>query len=173
MVQTFLSKMARKKSNAICNCIVQKAMASNTIVHFRFIWRTLPIHTQWNSAYQTPMQENSCLKLPQISNQLWSLKNEPRQDQNLGHQMSLSKSKCWYSNNCLHFLKCTVPLSLSSLKKIHDIGTPNLSTPWMANERASSSNAKMRDTHSKTACSRKGLILTLMINQPILRRKFS
>ncbi len=24
--------------------------------------------------------------------------------------MSLSKSKCWYSNNCLHFLKCAVPL---------------------------------------------------------------
>jgi len=26
--------------------------------------------------------------------------------------MSLSKSKCWYSNNCLHFLKCAAPLSL-------------------------------------------------------------
>ncbi len=24
--------------------------------------------------------------------------------------MSLSKSKCWYTNNCLHFLKCAVPL---------------------------------------------------------------
>ncbi len=24
--------------------------------------------------------------------------------------MSLSKSKCWHSNNCLHFLKCAVPL---------------------------------------------------------------
>ncbi len=24
---------------------------------------------------------------------------------NLFHQMSLSKSKCWYSNNCLHFFK--------------------------------------------------------------------
>jgi hypothetical protein len=23
--------------------------------------------------------------------------------------MSLSKSKCLYSNNCLHFLKCAVP----------------------------------------------------------------
>ncbi len=23
--------------------------------------------------------------------------------------MSLSKSKCWYTNNCLHFLKCVVP----------------------------------------------------------------
>ena len=30
-------------------------------------------------------------------------------DQNFDHQMSLSKSKCWYSNNCLHFLKCAVP----------------------------------------------------------------
>jgi len=25
--------------------------------------------------------------------------------------MSLSKGKCWYSNNCLHFLKCIVPLT--------------------------------------------------------------
>ncbi len=25
--------------------------------------------------------------------------------------MSLSMSKCWYSNNCLHFLKCAVPFS--------------------------------------------------------------
>ncbi len=25
--------------------------------------------------------------------------------------MSLSKSKCWYSNNCLHFLKCAIPFS--------------------------------------------------------------
>ncbi len=24
--------------------------------------------------------------------------------------MSLSKSKCWYSNNCKHISKCTVPL---------------------------------------------------------------
>ncbi len=23
--------------------------------------------------------------------------------------MSLSRSKCWYSNNCLDFLKCDVP----------------------------------------------------------------
>ncbi len=27
--------------------------------------------------------------------------------------MSLSKSKCWYSNNRLHFLKCALPISLS------------------------------------------------------------
>ncbi len=25
--------------------------------------------------------------------------------------MSLSKSKCLYSNNCLHFQKCAVPLN--------------------------------------------------------------
>ncbi len=36
-----------------------------------------------------------------------ALKNELHLniDQNFGHQMSLSKSKCWYSNNCSHFLK--------------------------------------------------------------------
>ncbi len=29
--------------------------------------------------------------------------------------MSLSKSKCWYSNNCLHFVKCAVPLTVTLL----------------------------------------------------------
>ncbi len=28
--------------------------------------------------------------------------------------MSLSKSKCWYSNNCLHFLKCAVPIIIGT-----------------------------------------------------------
>jgi hypothetical protein len=32
-------------------------------------------------------------------------------DLNFDNQISLSKSKCWYSNNCLHFLKRAVPLS--------------------------------------------------------------
>ncbi len=72
------------------------------------------------------------------------------------------------------FLGRTLPihtqLKLSSLKKIHEIGTLNLSSPWMAKQWASSSNAKMRYTPSKTVCSRKDLILTLMINQPILWR---
>jgi hypothetical protein len=35
----------------------------------------------------------------------------------LDHQMSLNKSKCWYSNNCLHFLKRTVPLQEVGLAK--------------------------------------------------------
>ncbi len=57
------------------------------------------------------MQEKSCLKLPQISNQLWCLKNEQHlnMDSNFDPQMSLSKSKCLYSNNCLCFLKHVVP----------------------------------------------------------------
>jgi hypothetical protein len=33
-------------------------------------------------------------------------------DLNFDHQMSLSKSKCWCSNNCLHFLKRAVPLNI-------------------------------------------------------------
>jgi hypothetical protein len=32
--------------------------------------------------------------------------------------MSLSKGKCWYSNNCLHFLKCAVPLSMARDRNI-------------------------------------------------------
>jgi hypothetical protein len=35
-------------------------------------------------------------------------------DSNFDHQMSLSKSKCWYSNNYLHFLECAVPLLIKS-----------------------------------------------------------
>ncbi len=64
-------------------------------------------YSQWNSMYQTPMQENSSLQVPQISNQLWCLKNEHNlnMDQNFNHQMSLSKSKCLYLNNCLHFFQ--------------------------------------------------------------------
>jgi hypothetical protein len=31
--------------------------------------------------------------------------------------MSLSKSKYWYSNDCLHFLKCTVPFEDVFAKK--------------------------------------------------------
>jgi hypothetical protein len=48
-------------------------------------------------------------------------------DWNFDHQMSLNKSKCWYSNNCLCFLKRSAPFnkwtqpqgssSLSSLYK--------------------------------------------------------
>jgi hypothetical protein len=29
--------------------------------------------------------------------------------------MHLTKSKCWYSNNCLHFLKCTVKFGHTAL----------------------------------------------------------
>ncbi len=29
--------------------------------------------------------------------------------------MSLSKSKCWYSNNCSHYLKHAVPLPIMSI----------------------------------------------------------
>ena len=32
--------------------------------------------------------------------------------------MSLSKSKCWYSSNCLHVLKCGVPLSSYNIQLI-------------------------------------------------------
>ncbi len=65
------------------------------------------------------MQENSSLKLPQISNQPWCLKNEQHlnMDYNFEYQMSLNKSKCLYSNNCLHFLKHAVPLKEGLIEK--------------------------------------------------------
>jgi hypothetical protein len=37
---------------------------------------------------------------------------------NFNHQMSISKSKFWSSNNCLHFSKCIVPLDFESLARI-------------------------------------------------------
>jgi hypothetical protein len=36
-------------------------------------------------------------------------------DYNFDQQMSLSKSKCWYWNNCLHFLKRSVPLFFNAV----------------------------------------------------------
>jgi hypothetical protein len=41
---------------------------------------------------------------------------------NFNHQMSLSKSKFWYSNNCSHFSKRVVPLAPT----ISDTNTSNL-----------------------------------------------
>ncbi len=41
-------------------------------------------------------------------------------DQNFDHQMSLNKSKCWYSINCLHFLKC---INTLACLKIHQYAT--------------------------------------------------
>jgi hypothetical protein len=37
-------------------------------------------------------------------------------DYNFDHQMSLSKSKCLYLNNCLQFLKCALPFCVASPK---------------------------------------------------------
>jgi hypothetical protein len=33
-------------------------------------------------------------------------------DQNFDHKMSLGQSKCWYSNNCLHFFKACSSIEL-------------------------------------------------------------
>ena len=37
-------------------------------------------------------------------------------DQNIDHQKSLSKSKCWHSNNCLHFLKVCCSIHLRAVR---------------------------------------------------------
>ncbi len=74
----------------------------------RVDWNLIDYHVQ------TRMQENNCLKLSQMSNSHWCWKNEQHLNiaLNFGHQIFLGKSKCWYSNNSLHFLKHTVPLSI-------------------------------------------------------------
>ena len=44
------------------------------------------------------------------------LRNEQHlnKDQNFDHQMSLSKSKCWHSNNSLHFLmQCSIEKNIA------------------------------------------------------------
>jgi hypothetical protein len=58
------------------------------------------------------MQENSCLKLPQISKSTLVLKKWTtfKYGLHFDHHISPSQSKCWYSNKCLHFLKRAVPL---------------------------------------------------------------
>jgi hypothetical protein len=38
-------------------------------------------------------------------------------DWSFDHQMSQSKSKCWHSNDCLHFLKSAVPLLESNFRQ--------------------------------------------------------
>ncbi len=45
----------------------------------------------------------------------WKNKQHLNIYQDFDPQMSLSKSKFWYSNNCLHFLKCAVPQKSTSL----------------------------------------------------------
>jgi hypothetical protein len=61
------------------------------------------------------MQENSCLKLPQISNQLWCLKNEHLNvDYNFDHQMSLSKQLFTFLKAC-----CSINCAQSSPGKLN------------------------------------------------------
>ncbi len=63
------------------------------------------------------MQETivlSCHK-SQINSGVEKNEHHLNMDYNLYHQMSLSKSKQQNTNNCLHFLKCTVPFGLLNL----------------------------------------------------------
>ncbi len=55
-----------------------------------------------------------------MSNKHWCQNNEQHLniDDNLDHQMSLSKSKCWYSNNYLQFSKRAVPVQYLCSAKI-------------------------------------------------------
>ncbi len=59
------------------------------------------------------MHENNCHKcLINTGVEKWTTLHI---DQNFDHEMSLSNSKCWYSNNCLHFLKHAVPFRNSDV----------------------------------------------------------
>jgi hypothetical protein len=59
------------------------------------------------------MQENSWLKLPRMSKNTVIEKINNSIYINIYPQMSVSKSKFWYNNNCLHFSKRAAPLNLA------------------------------------------------------------
>ncbi len=61
----------------------------------------------------TLLMEQTCRQYAQLS----SLYYLDVYDYKFDHQMSLSKSKCWHSNNGLHFLKHTVPFRALNLVK--------------------------------------------------------
>jgi hypothetical protein len=50
--------------------------------------------------------------------------------------MSVSKSKCWYSNNYLQFLKCAVPLSFTFFQesKVQTLSTEKASLEKVKND---------------------------------------
>ncbi len=80
-------------------------------------------------------------------------------DYNFDHQMSLSKSKCWYSNNCLHFLKCVVPLSSYNSDQLHSKdGTtlaPKLADPpfcWKSSSSPFKSGSSLPDPDGLIFC---------------------
>ncbi len=64
----------------------------NRTAHIRHQWRKTTVLSCHRCLINTGVEKNGlCLNI----------------NQNFDHPMSLSKSKCWYSNNCLHFVKCT------------------------------------------------------------------
>jgi len=64
--------------------------------------------------------------LTQFFNELSCWKNElPLNiDWDFDHQMSLSKSKCWYSRNCLHFFKACFPLTFDQMTQYQTLVKP-------------------------------------------------
>jgi hypothetical protein len=87
----------------------QHSITQHNDIHWKSLKENLFVIEQY--VLDTNAGKNS-LKLSQMSNSHWCWKNELHLnvDLNFDPQMSLSKGKSWYSNNCLHFLKCAVPL---------------------------------------------------------------
>ena len=54
---------------------------------------------------------------------------------NFDHQMSLSKSKCLYSNNCSHFLKRAVPLTCKSTNTLAYYASVSMTKKKMGHDR--------------------------------------
>jgi hypothetical protein len=52
-------------------------------------------------------------------------------DSNYDPQMYLSKSKCWYSNNCLHFLKHAVPFIIGHFSPFEIHGTAHFENGYI------------------------------------------
>jgi hypothetical protein len=81
-------------------------------------WLSLTRH--YKAIFQLSLSCHGCL----IKTGVEKNKQHLNIDWNFDHQMSLSKSRCWYSNNCLHFLKqavpCSCPNKIPSLERQHN-----------------------------------------------------
>jgi hypothetical protein len=67
--------------------------------------------------------------------------------------MSLSKSKCWYSNNCLHFIKRGVPLLLREKRLIER-------TSLISGDNTYNDNINTYNTSYRCHCLKLTLLLT-------------
>ncbi len=72
--------------------------------------------------------------------------------------MSLSKSKCWYSNNCLHFFKCAVPFDSLLCRQVKEPNSLEHLTELHSNSRLIAMAANIRLGWKRMVVSNTGLL---------------